>query len=76
MAFLTYLFTLFLVHLYMTTGRNADPTRVSGGNIVFSASSNAEIELTSPRDASKWYTPVSREEDLAHIIGEDEGRIA
>ncbi|KAF8141426.1 hypothetical protein EV363DRAFT_1578682 [Boletus edulis] len=70
-AFVLYLFTLFLINLYATSGRNADtPTHTN--DVVFSASLNGEIELTSPRDASKWYAPVPREEGTVHVLGEDE----
>ncbi|KAH7890976.1 hypothetical protein F5I97DRAFT_1976452 [Phlebopus sp. FC_14] len=63
LAFLLYLHTLFLLHLYSTTGRNADAAQGgSGPDVVFSVSHDGEIELTSPSSASKWYTPVSREE--------------
>ncbi|KAF8549382.1 hypothetical protein OG21DRAFT_1515265, partial [Imleria badia] len=71
LAFLLYLFTLFLINLYATSGRNAD-TSTHAPDDVFSAPSNGEIELTSPRDASKWYAPVPREEGPVHVLGEDE----
>ncbi|KAF8840401.1 hypothetical protein BDN67DRAFT_968591 [Paxillus ammoniavirescens] len=71
LAFLLYLHTLFLLHLYSTTGRNADSAqRVN--DVVFSASPNGEIELTSPRGASKWYAPIPLEEGPMHVVGEDE----
>ncbi|KAG8221103.1 hypothetical protein J3R82DRAFT_2626 [Butyriboletus roseoflavus] len=67
LAFLFYLFTLFLLNLYATSGRNADTH-----DVVFSAPLNGEIELTSPRDASRWYAPVPKEEGAMHVLGEDE----
>lgn len=71
LAFLLYLFTLFLLDLYATSGKNAD-TGMQTHDVVFSAPPNGEIELTSPRDASKWYAPVPREEGPVHVLGEDE----
>ncbi|KAI6149614.1 hypothetical protein BKA82DRAFT_4131337 [Pisolithus tinctorius] len=68
-AFLLYLFTLFLFHLYVTTGQNANSIH-AGRDIIFSAPPNDGIELTSPRDASKWYSRVPREERPVHVIGE------
>lgn len=71
MAFLLYLFTIFLINLYATSGRNADASRHTD-DVIFSAPANAEIELTSPRDSSKWYAPVPREEGPVHVLGGDE----
>ncbi|KIM68221.1 hypothetical protein SCLCIDRAFT_106492 [Scleroderma citrinum Foug A] len=71
MAFLLYLFTQFLFHLYMTTGTNAGATHSSGDGILFSASPDGEIELTSRRGPSKWYSPVPGEASV-HEVGEDE----
>ena len=71
LAFLLYLFTIFLINLYATSGKNAD-TSMHAPDVVFSAPPNGEIELTSPRDASKWYAPVPREEGPVHVLGEDE----
>lgn len=68
-AFLLYLFTQFLFHLYVTTGQNANSIQ-AGRDIIFSAPPNDGIELTSPRDASKWYSRVPREERPVHVIGE------
>lgn len=68
-AFLLYLFTQFLFHLYVTTGQNANSIQ-AGRDIIFSAPPNDGIELTSPRDASKWYSRVPREECPVHVIGE------
>ena len=70
LAFVLYLFTLFLFNLYMTSGKNADALR-NGHEVVFSAPPDGEIELTSPRDASKWYAPVPRE-DRVHVPREEE----
>ncbi|KIJ65455.1 hypothetical protein HYDPIDRAFT_110527 [Hydnomerulius pinastri MD-312] len=70
-AFLLYLHTLFLLHLYSTTGRNADSAQ-SSNDVIFSAPANGEIELTSPRDAAKWYAPVPREEGAVHVLGEND----
>ncbi|KAF9231270.1 hypothetical protein BU15DRAFT_56375 [Melanogaster broomeanus] len=69
LAFLLYLHTLFLLHLYTTTG-----SVQTTNDVVFTAISHGEIELTSPRDASKWYTPVPREEGAArtHTLDENE----
>ncbi|KAL4072852.1 hypothetical protein V8B97DRAFT_1869646 [Scleroderma yunnanense] len=72
LAFLLYLFTQFLFHLYMTTGKNADITHSSGGDAIFSVPPDGEIELTSPRGPSKWYSPVPRDEGPVHVVGEDE----
>ncbi|KAJ8587578.1 hypothetical protein M405DRAFT_741616 [Rhizopogon salebrosus TDB-379] len=69
-AFLLYLLTLFLLHLYSTSGRNFLPLQPLG--VVFSADS---IELSSPTDANKWYAPVPREEGRSgttHVLGDDE----
>ena len=63
-----YLFTLFLINLYATSGRNADTSK----QVIFSAPPNGEIELTTPTDASKWYAPVPREEGAVHVLGGDE----
>ncbi|KAH0836825.1 hypothetical protein J3R83DRAFT_8596 [Lanmaoa asiatica] len=71
LAFLLYLFTLFLLNLYATSGRNAD-TSTQTHDVVFSVPTDGEIELTSPRNASKWYAPVPREQDAIHVLGEDE----
>ncbi|KAF8549388.1 hypothetical protein OG21DRAFT_1606461 [Imleria badia] len=71
LAFLLYLFTLFPINLYATSAREAD-TSTHAPDVVFSAPPNGEIELTSPRDASKWYAPVPREEGPVHVLGEDE----
>lgn len=71
LAFLLYLFTQFLFHLYVTTGQNANSV-YPAGEIVFAAPLNGEIELTSPRDASKWYSRVPREEGPVHVVGEDD----
>lgn len=68
-AFLLYLFTQLLFHLYVTTGQNANSIQ-AGRDIIFSAPPNDGIELTSPRDASKWYSRVPREERPVHVIGE------
>ncbi|KAI6013574.1 hypothetical protein EDC04DRAFT_2757905 [Pisolithus marmoratus] len=69
-AFLLYLFTQFLFHLYVTTGQHANSIHPAG-EIVFSTS-NGEIELTSPRNTSKWYSRVPREEGPVHVVGEDD----
>lgn len=64
-----YLLTVFLLHLYSTSGRNAPSVQPS--DVVFSADN---IELSSPTDASKWYAPVPREEDRSattHVLGDD-----
>lgn len=69
-AFLLYLLTVFLLHLYSTSGRNVPPLQPPG--VVFSADS---IELSSPTDARKWYAPVPREEGRSgttHVLGDDE----
>lgn len=69
-AFLLYLLTVFLLHLYSTSGRNAPSMQQP--NVVFSADG---IELSDPADASKWYAPVPREEGRSaavHVLGEDE----
>jgi hypothetical protein len=69
-AFLLYLLTVFLLHLYSTSGRNVPPGQLAG--VVFSADN---IELSSPTDASKWYAPVPREEGRSaavHVLGDDE----
>ncbi|KAF9224160.1 hypothetical protein BS17DRAFT_780583 [Gyrodon lividus] len=71
LAFLLYLHTLFLLHLYSSSGRNADSVQTTR-DVVFSASPNGEIELTSSGNASKWYAPVPREEGAMHAVGEDE----
>lgn len=71
LAFLLYLFTLFLLNLYATSGQNAD-TSTHTHDVIFSAPPDGEIELTSPRDASKWYAPVAREEGAVHVLGADE----
>ncbi|KAG9313187.1 hypothetical protein JVU11DRAFT_6644 [Chiua virens] len=68
-AFLLYIFTLFLLNLYATSGRNAN---AQPQEVVFSAPPNGEIELSTPRDGSKWYAPVPREEGPVHVLGEDE----
>ncbi|KAF9466205.1 hypothetical protein BDZ94DRAFT_252633 [Collybia nuda] len=65
-AFLLYFFIIFLIHLYSTTGRNAD-----------NASKGNSIELTTGTNQSKWYARVPNAEarrPLAtqHVIGEDE----
>ncbi|OAX33224.1 hypothetical protein K503DRAFT_749005 [Rhizopogon vinicolor AM-OR11-026] len=69
-AFLLYLLTVFLLHLYSTSGRNAPVAQLPG--VVFSADN---IELSSPTNASKWYAPVPREEGrsaITHVLGDDE----
>ncbi|KAG6330609.1 hypothetical protein ID866_8482 [Astraeus odoratus] len=70
-AFVLYLFTQFLFHLYLSTGRNANSNHPSG-DVILSTSPDSAIELTSPRRSSKWYTPVPREEGPVHVVGEDE----
>jgi hypothetical protein len=67
LAFLLYLHTLFLLHLYTTTG-----SVQTTSDVIFASSSHGDIELTSPRDASKWYAPVPREEVAILALGEDE----
>ncbi|KAI9570866.1 hypothetical protein HD554DRAFT_278206 [Boletus coccyginus] len=71
LAFLLYLFTLFLLNLYATSGRNAD-TSTHTHDVVFSAPLDGEVELSSLRDASKWYAPVPREEGPVHVLEADE----
>jgi len=71
MAFLLYLFTQFLCYLYITTGTNAGGAHSSRDGIIFSASPDGEIELTSSRGPSKWYSPVPGEAPV-HVVGEDE----
>ncbi|KAG1771496.1 hypothetical protein EDD22DRAFT_863362 [Suillus occidentalis] len=69
-AFLFYLLTVFLLHLYSTSGRNA--LSAQQPSVVFSAEG---IELSGPTDASKWYAPLAREEGRSaavHVLGEDE----
>ncbi|KAG2033832.1 hypothetical protein BDR03DRAFT_993933 [Suillus americanus] len=69
-AFLFYLLTVFLLHLYSTSGRNASSAQQP--SIVFSTEG---IELSDSTDASKWYAPLSREEGRSaavHVLGEDE----
>ncbi|KAG1801733.1 uncharacterized protein BJ212DRAFT_1487625 [Suillus subaureus] len=69
-AFLFYLLTVFLLHFYSTSGRNASSAQQP--SVVFSAEG---IELSDPSDASKWYAPLSREEGRSaavHVLGEDE----
>ncbi|KAG2364649.1 hypothetical protein BDR07DRAFT_1607986 [Suillus spraguei] len=69
-AFLFYLLTLFLLHLYSTSGRNASSAQQP--SVVFATEG---IELSDSTDASKWYAPLSREEGRSaavHVLGEDE----
>lgn len=70
MAFFLYLFAQFLFYLYIKSGKSADATHSSGDGIIFSAP-DGEIELTSPRGPSKWYSSVPREAPM-HVVGEDE----
>ncbi|KAG1738963.1 hypothetical protein EDB19DRAFT_1712146 [Suillus lakei] len=69
-AFLFYLLTVFLLHLYSTSGRNA--LSAQQPDVLFSAEG---IELSGPSDASKWYAPLPREggrSAAVHVLGEDE----
>jgi hypothetical protein len=53
-----YTFTLWLLHLYATTGQNAGTT-----------TNDNNIEMT----RTKWYARVpNAEADTTHVIGEDE----
>jgi hypothetical protein len=69
-AFLFYLVTVFLLHLYSTSGRNASSAQQP--SVIFSAEG---IELSDSTDTSKWYAPLSRGEGgsaAVHVLGEDE----
>ncbi|KAG2143785.1 uncharacterized protein EDB93DRAFT_1088011 [Suillus bovinus] len=69
-AFLFYLITVFLLHLYSTSGRNASSAQQP--SVIFSAEG---IELSDTTNASKWYAPLPREEGTSaavHVLGEDE----
>ncbi|EIM86922.1 uncharacterized protein STEHIDRAFT_57552 [Stereum hirsutum FP-91666 SS1] len=82
-AFIIYFHTLFLIHLYTTTGRNSASASTSSSQAA--KEDGGAIELTSPttagRDGRQWYGRVpgtARDESATalmsgtHVVGDDD----
>ncbi|KAF9525129.1 hypothetical protein CPB83DRAFT_860057 [Crepidotus variabilis] len=55
LAFLIYAFILFLINLYLTTGRNAAS---NANGVVINSVDESNIEMITPSGNSKWYSRV------------------